>query len=299
MKTLILVLFLTLTNSYAQEKNELTLFFVPSPKGLDWSAPSTLAISALKNKLSMKPHFMGHVWVELKCEGQHELTGMTSKTFDYLNQLLIEQRGLGVFYHSFEGKLEEKKDIEAELNTFLKSGYINFTRFILNEKQCKRALTYLKEFREKNVGRYYGLANRPRYGEGAGCSAFAVSFPDVLDILDHDMKMSWSNSVNVPLKFSGPPVTDEGVGLFSVLLNAGSWAKENEKHKKLTYWSPDKMFEWVKNKVKSPAKGETVIQIEKASGLVIDKSHYPVPEGPIWLQRIDPKDSKKTVEVQE
>ena len=298
MKILLFTFFL-MARVWAGSNHQLTLYFVPSPKGLDWSSPSSLAISALKNKLSFEPHFMGHVWVELNCENQHELTGMTSKTFDYLNQLLVEQRGLGVFYHSFEGKLEEKKDIEAELKPFLQSGYINFTRFLLNDKQCSRALTYLKEFREMNVGRYYGLANRPRYGEGAGCSAFAVSFPDVLDILDHDMKMSWSNSVNIPLKYAGPPLTEEGVGLLSVVFNAGSWASEKEKHKKLTYWSPDRMHEWVKNKVNTPTAGMSVLQMENSRGIVIDKSHYPAPEGPIWLQKIDPKDSRKTVDVGE
>ncbi|MFP5387043.1 MAG: hypothetical protein ACLGHN_13265 [Bacteriovoracia bacterium] len=298
MKILLLTLLLV-TSAIAGTDQQLTLYFVPSPKGIDWSTPSNLAISALKNKISMEPRFMGHVFVELTCGNKHELTGMTSKSFDYLNQLLVEQRGLGILYHSFEGKLEDKESIQTELSGYLRTGYVNFTRFILNEKQCNRALSYLDEYRKNDVGRFYGLANRPRFGEGAGCSAFGVSFPDVLDILDHEMKEAWSQTVNIPLEYAGPPLTEEGVGLIKVILNAGSWASEKEKHKKLTFWSPDRMHEWVKNKVKNPGQGVAVLQIENTRGLIIDKSHFPVPEGPIWLQKIDPNDSKKTVEIQE
>lgn len=91
--------------------NELTLFVVPSP-GLDWSSPKNLFLSTAKSKLMMKPHFMGHLWIELKCGDKTELTGMTGDNPDFINQLVMNGRGLGVLYHSFPGKLET--DVEAE-----------------------------------------------------------------------------------------------------------------------------------------------------------------------------------------
>lgn len=286
-KILILSLFLV-SNSLWSKTQELTLYFIPSPLGMDWSSPVNLTFSAVKNITQFKPRFMGHVFVELKCGENHELTGMTSKTFDYINQLIIEGKGLGILYHSFAGTLEDKNLVQAELQTYLKSGHANFGRFLLNDQQCQRATQYLQEYRKNNVGRHYGLANRPRYGEGAGCTAFGVSFVDVLGLLDQDMKESWSQTINVPLEFSGPPVNEKSVNLLSLLMNAHAWASENDPHKKLTFWDPDKMHQWVKQKVRLKQNSYSILKMDNAEGIVFDKSHFPAPQGPIWLQHLDP-----------
>lgn len=295
MKKLLLLSLLFASEIHANTLNELTLHFIPSPVGMDWSSPSSLAKSALKNRISFKPRFIGHVFVELKCGTTHELTGMAGKKFDYLNQLLVEQKGLGILFHSFEGGLEDKEKIEPELKEFQKNGYSNFVSFKLNDNQCQRASQYLKEYREKNVGRHYGLANRPRMGEGAGCTAFGVSFVDVLNILDQDMKEAWSQTVNIPLEFAGPPLKEEGVGLFKVMFNAGSWAKENEKHQKLTFWDPDRMHSWVKLKAEKKVGEYEIVKSQNSVGVVIDKSHFPVPVEPIWMQQLNPENKKQTV----
>lgn len=293
MKKLLIPLFFTLP-AYA---GELSLFFIPSPHGIDWTTPSTLAVSAIKNRVSFRPHFMGHVWAELKCDNVHELTGMIGERPDYVNQLLIEQRGLGVLFHSFPGRLEEKSDIEKEREGYYQNGGMNFITFTINDKQCKRAHQYLTEYRKNNVGRYYGLVNRPRHGEGSGCSAFGTSFPDVLNILDQDMKESWSQTVNIPLELAGPPLQKEGVSLLKVIFNAGSWARESDKHQKLTFWDPDRMYQWVKKKVAEKKAGTEVRKIHQVEGIVFDKSHFPVPDEPIWQQQLDPKDKSKTAVI--
>ena len=286
MKKYLFSLLILLSFTGAEASQELTLYFIPSPVGMDWTSPSSLARSALMNKISFKPRFMGHVFVELKCANEHELTGMVGKNFDYLNQLLVNQRGLGILFHSFDGQLENKEDIEKELSEYYKTGHANFLKVILNENQCERALTYLKEYRKQNVGRHYGLANRPRHGEGAGCSAFGASFLDVLNLIDEDMRQSWSQTVNIPLEYAGPPLKEEGVNLLSVMLNAGSWAKENEKHQKLTFWDPDRMHQWITKKAATNSQNYTVIKNQNSVGIVIDKSHVPAPEEPIWLQKV-------------
>lgn len=294
MNRLISFIFLGLFSSTIwASKQELTLYFIPSPQGIDWSSPTNLAFSTLKNVLSFKPRFMGHVFVELKCQDQHELTGMAAQNLDYLNQLLIQEKGLGILYHGFEGRLEDKNTSQKELQEFLKNGKASFTRFELSPSQCQRAMNYLDEYRKNNVQRYYGLAHRPRYGEGAGCSAFGVSFLEVLNILDQEMKESWSESINIPLKFAGSPLTDNRISFLNLLLNAHSWAKEGESSQRLTFWSPDKMHEWVLKKVKLKQASYQVLKIENASGVLFNKSHFPAPEGPIWLQHLDPIYQKK------
>ncbi|MBA2405511.1 MAG: hypothetical protein H0V66_12115 [Bdellovibrionales bacterium] len=297
MKKLLLLLTLVSSPLMANTPQNLTLYFIPSPLGMDWSSPANIAISALKNKLTFKPHFMGHVFVELRCGDKKVVTGMVGKNFDYLNQLLVENRGLGVLYHSFDGHLENRSDVELEIEELSKeSGRMNFVRFGLNEGQCERGLTYLKEYRDKKVGRYYGLANRPRHGEGAGCSAFGASFAEVTGVMDIDLQEAWSQTINIPLEFAGPPLKPEGVNLFKLMLNGGSWATEKEPHQKLMFWSPDRMFDWVKLKVSKSQQEKhfTVTELGKTQGIFLDKSHLPAPSGPIWLQRLDPKNNKMT-----
>lgn len=293
MKKLILALCLLIQIPTLMASDELTLYVVPSPLGMDWSSPAKIAWTALKNRISFKPRFMGHVFVELKCGEEHELTGMTGKNFDYLNQLLIEGRGFGILYHGFQGGLEDKEVIEPELKEYLKTGYANFTRFLLNSPQCQRLMTYLKEYREHNVGRYYGLAHRPRFGEGAGCSAFGVSFSQVVNVLDQEMKEAWSQTVLIPLEYSGPPLTDQSVSLFKIFLNAHRWARPDEKHAALTFWDPDRMHAWVKKKVEMKQENYPILTIDGAQGVVVDKSYLLSPESPIWLQHTDPTYLKK------
>ncbi len=270
--------------------NQLTLYFIPSPKGMDWSAPSNVAWSALKNRLTFDKRFIGHVFVEYQCHEEKELVGMVGKRFDYFRQLLIENRGLGILFHSFEGQLENKSEIQEELTDHLKNGRANFVRFLLNDGQCQRISHYLKEYRQKNVGQYYGLANRPLYGEGAGCSAFAASFVEVAGLMEQDLKDAWSLSVNIPLKYAGPPLKEEGVSLVRLMFGASQWARHDEAHRTLAFWSPDRMFEWVKDRV-SKAQGEknfSVMKLENAQGISYDKSYLPAPGGPIWQQHTDP-----------
>jgi hypothetical protein len=289
----ILFFFLTLISTKLMAQNHLTLYFVPSPKGMDWSSPANLAWSAIKNKVSMKSRFMGHVFVEFQCGDKREITGMVGKNFDYLTQLIIHGRGLGILFHSFDGELERQAEIDAELADYFKTGYVNFSRFLLNDGQCKRIGEYLQVYREKNVGRYYGLANRPRYGEGSGCSAFGASFLDVAGLLDQEITDAWSHSVNIPMKYAGPPLRDESVNLLSLMWNASSWAAEKDEHKKIFFWDPDRMFKWTNERIKAKDPRYKVLAIEKTQGLLIDKSHLPAPLGPIWLQHLEMKTSEK------
>ncbi len=298
MKIFLLTFIFCSLQTLASTTNKLTLYFIPSPLGMDWSSPSTLAMSALKNRLSFKSRFMGHVFVELDCNGDKQLTGMVGKRFDYLTQLFIHERGLGVLFHSFDGGLEEKAEVEDEIKDLAQEGErINFVRYKLNQGQCLRAQTYLKEYRDRNVGRYYGLANRPLYAEGSGCSAFGASFVEVVGLADQEIKDSWSQTVNIPMEFAGPPLKQEGVNFLKLMMNASRWAKEGELHRKLTFWSPDRMFQWVQNKVRETKSSTqfTTVDIDKAKGIEIDKSYLPAPEGPIWQQHLDPyliKDQK-------
>jgi len=270
---------------------DLTLYFIPSPHGMDWSSPGSLAKSAALNKFSFKSRFIGHVWAEVRCGEEHVLTGMVGKRFDYFNQLLIEGKGLGILFHSFDGKLEDSKEIEAEMPELIEAGRINYARFKLNEKNCQRLVTYASEYKKNNIERHYGLSNRPRFGEGAGCTAFGASFLDVAGILDTEILEEWSKTVNVPLELSGPPVRDESVSLLKVILSAKSWARPTDEHKKIFFFDPDSMYAWAQRRIESPESlGDYKVEsIGKMKGIIFDRSNRPAPESPIWLQHQDPQ----------
>lgn len=285
MKKLLSIILFFSFNLKAATNHHLTLYFIPSPIGIDWSTPANLAWSALKNKISLQSRFMGHVFIEVQCDSQRDMAGMTSSKFDYIKQVVFEGRGLGVLYHSFEGKIEDPKDIEKEIQELAEDGKrLNFAKFLLNPGQCQRALTYMKEYREKNLGKYYGLVNRPLYGEGSGCSAYGASFLEVTGLLDDEIKKAWSNSVRIPVEFAGPPLRNEKVNILSLMFNAGRWALEKEPHHLLSFWSPDQMYQWVVQKVEKSQQDKTymVDSIQMAKGVVYDKSHLESPVGPIW-----------------
>lgn len=275
------LLALLLTTSLRAE-NTLTLYILPSPKGMDWSSPFSLASSAASNLMTGDKRFIGHVLVGLECPGRSELTGMTADKFDYVNQLLWQNRGFGVFWHSFPGRLETKDELTPELNEMVSTGRGSFVRFLLSEGQCARLGKYLTEYRENNVGRHYGLAHRPLHAEGAGCSAFAVSFVEAAGLLDTTMREGWQNFANIPPQLLGPPVREESVSFFKILLSGSSWAKENSPHTKIIFWDPDRMNRWVQEQLKAPLMGAKPHVLGKLQGLLIDKSSWPVPEHPIW-----------------
>lgn len=274
-------LLLLCSGSVVFSADQLTLYILPSPMGIDWKSPKDLILSSIKNRIQGSDRFLGHVFVELQCGEKRELTAMNSKKFDYLRQLLWENRGPGILFHSFEGRLENKSEIEGELDARLKAGEINFTRFLLNAGHCARLTQYLKEYRGHNVDRYYGLANRPLYGEGASSAAFGVSFLEVAEIMDEEMKDHWGNIVSVPL--------DSEVSIVKILISGDAWAPENAPHRKLFFWDPDRMYQWVRQMLTKPLPQRMKsIDIEKTHGIVMDMTTRPAPERPIWLQHTDP-----------
>ena len=270
-------------------QHELTLTFIPSPHGIDWSTPKSLAKSAVINKISLKPRFIGHVFVELKGEIDsklhHIVTGMSSKKMDTVYQVLIKQKGFGVLFHSFAGKMEKKEDLEIELARYYQEGRVSYVKYQLNPLNFKRLVQYVEEFQKNKGDLYYGGPNRPRHLEGSGCSAFGMSFLEIAGILTQDMVKSWSQSIRIPLKFAGAPLTDKKISLLSIIQNAHAWAEENEPHQPFFIWDPDLMHKWVLEKIKnhSDGAGYHLHQKIKSQGVVFDYTHLPPLNEPLFF----------------
>jgi hypothetical protein len=272
-------------------ENFLTLFFIPSPYPIDWSNPQNLLKSQIQNQFSGKERKLGHVNVHLSCQNESdELTGMSSSNLNSKTQLIFHGAGMGILWHSFAGKVEDKTDLMQELPQYIDEKRLSFLKIKISQSNCQKLKKYLKEYRENNVGRNYGLYNRPRYGEGAGCSAFGASFLDIAQILGDESKI-WMSEILVPEKLLGPPIRDRYVGLWEVYA-AQKWADPSEPHEKIVFWEPDKMHQWLIQTRAAIAQSPTgakfqIKDIAGAPGLFIDLSFVEAQDSPIWIQARD------------
>lgn len=267
--------------------NEMTLYFMPSPYGLNWETPASITRTTIRNEITFKDRHIGHVAIELKCEdGTHLITGMTGDVSVAKGLLLREGLGLGLLFYNFNGNIENTEKLKPEIENKSKEGRMSFLQFKIKNSTCKRLVQYVKEFTEKGYQANYALPHRPRYGEGAGCSAFGASFLELAGIMEEEFKNAWSRNLRVPEKYIGKPISDKTVPITSLLMPLSNtrWAQEDEPHKKIFFWSPDDMHEWVLKKAKNESanKDYTITKRENAWGVVYDRTNVETPTTPIF-----------------
>ncbi|MBI2604828.1 MAG: hypothetical protein HYW49_01985 [Deltaproteobacteria bacterium] len=297
---------------------ELTLYFYPSPYGIDWSSPRGLARSAVLNQFSRDGRSIGHVHIELKApDGSgtsplHLVTGMIQRSHTEERALLFSEKvGLGILFHDFQGAIEQTESAAAEIKRHCRKGTISFLKFLIGARTHARALSYLREFIERGDCAHYGLPNRPLHGEGGGCTAFSTSFLEITGLMEEEFLRDWTQRIRVPRSLLGGTYADPeffgehsprtpkeknlaraaGVSLARLLLPFGTsrWAGENEAHREVFFWDPDRMHGWVQRvwheESTSPTGRFRLETREKARGLVADRRGLHAPEGPLWKNR--------------
>jgi hypothetical protein len=273
-----------------QHSHELVLFFYPSP-GLNWMNPKALTFTTAKNKLFGRSRGIGHVSVMIRTPSEFELTGMTQlEENEGRREVLFNGYGLGILLHNFKGALEESRDLIPELLKRSRSeGQLSFLRVAANEAITSRLLTYLSEYRKNGYDRFYGMRNRPLYGEGGGCSAFGASFLEAAGVLREEFRREWTRTFNIPHELIGGPITGKKVSVLDMLRRADRWAQESEPHEKGFFWDPDLMHAWlVRNHSKESQFPTGVFHTEKwnsAVGLRLDAKSAVPPSGRIFLHR--------------
>lgn len=273
-------------------ENNLTVFFIPTPFGINWNSPRKLFNSIALNYFSLSPHFMGHVAVHLSCtdlsQQQHELTtGMTHKEFPAVKNIFVEKSGLGVMFAKYPGKMDGPKVKQTIIQLLKNPGTnpgISFLRFKISAAACTRIVTYMKEYKENNLERYYSLYSRPLYGEGAGCSAFGASFLQVAGLMTQELEAAWTINLQLPKKLIGRPFIEQDVAFWKVITDGQTWGSNDDTSEDFTFWEPDRMHQWASKIIRAKALNSSyqVIQIYKAQGLYLDASLRPVPFDPIW-----------------
>lgn len=270
----------------------LTLYFIPSPYGISWDTPAQVARTTIRNQLTFKDRKIGHVSIEIKCHATEStkainfFTGMTGDISPSKRLIIKDGIGLGMLFYNYEGRLENSDQLKEEMIEKSKSGRMNFLTFKINSENCRRLAQYVEEFKTKGFDRYYGLPNRPRHGEGSGCTAFGMSFLEIAGLMEEDFKKSWSHYLRVPEEYIGTPIGKNPVNIVSLALPLRNtrWANANEPHREIFFWDPDKMFEWVNDKFhnKSQHKEFEFTELNNAKGIILDRTKVNAPKEPLF-----------------
>lgn len=268
--TLLLLIFSLHTHA---KQSYVRVYNFKSPYGVDWSAPRSLVLSALKNKLGLSlgltknKRIIGHNAVEISCfppNGNEikKLAGMASQdsTGEALKLLFSQNSGLGVLFHRFKGRLETEDELKGEIKQGLKTGDVNSMTYQTTYKKCQKLLLHFDKWVEKKAYLNYGLNEAPLKYTGAGCSAFAMTFLKDFEIAPKSDYVNWQKTVRINPSLIGPhnrvsytssnqnyhPVKKgEGLGILEILLQS-QWASSyNKDAVELTFWSPDQAYEWV------------------------------------------------------
>ena len=274
--------------------DQLVIYNIPSPGGMDWSTPHTLLKSVIRNHNSGQTHELGHVYAGVYCSDQgmigpaNVLTGMTSASDNSEDLLRNQGYGLGILFHNFEGRLNTVEEANFDIQSGIATGRLSYLAFDISRSTCERLVAYETEYRARGYDRNYGLPNRPLYGEGAGCSAFGVSFLEIAGIEPSLFAGLWSRNLLAPYHLVGGPMTGNFVPISRIYLNpAVHWSAPTSPHYPIFFWEPDLMHAYVirvaRGEYTVPFPGE-IQTWGKAWGVRMNATNVPTPEGNFFKQ---------------
>ena len=288
-------------------QNELTIYVIPSTVKYDWSSPHTLYKSYLKNCIrnlfKKESYLLGHAFIELRSPlfPQGIFTGIRSASRKEQKDLVLKQHyGLSILGADTEGKFETDIDLEQKVNKFSRKGQLAFMTFYISDEAAERMIRFFKSYKadtDSNEchGVRYGGAFWPRYkGEGAGCSAFAVSFLDLAGILEDEFD-EWLVEINIPMELIGGPYNHYNEVRLSDIKKHESWCVDNDTsdYEHFEIYDPTLMYEWIQGvwykQNLQDVLTVTPVQLNHAKGIRIDGRNLPVPEDEsIFMEREKP-----------
>lgn len=292
------------TESSAQ--NLITIYVIPSKVPYDWSSPHSLYKSYFKNykrSLFKKDNYLlGHAFIELSTPLSDSLifTGMRAASREEQKKMVLEEKyGLSILGADVPGKLEISIDLEKKVEWFSKRGELAFMTFLISDQAAERMVEFFRQFKAGpgngfKPEEHYSGAYWPRYyGEGAGCSAFALSFLQLGGLM-RDEFSEWIVQINIPMALIGGPYNPGNKVTMKDIRRTTQWAVGDESQKDsyepFEIYDPTLIFEWILSSwAQKQVKDLTVIrpvEINRARGILIDAREEPVPEGEgIFMER--------------
>jgi hypothetical protein len=206
--------------SGGQASNVLTIFVIPSRVEYDWQSPRTLYKSFYKNYTRSifreEPYLLGHAFIDLITPNPDGriFTGMKAASRDEQKVLVMEKDyGLSILGADLSGQLETSIDLENRIKEYSRHGRLAFMTILINDEAAHRMVEFFNLFISEGDSlqgpdHHYGGAYWPRYyGEGAGCSAFVMSFLDLGGLLE-DEYPHWRVEINIPGDLIGGPYNE-------------------------------------------------------------------------------------------
>jgi hypothetical protein len=305
-----------------------TLYLMPSPELLDWSSPQSLLQSTVRNTLwfgdhcaAGKKHAIGHVNIEIydqRLAPQVVRVGATGATAGDSAASVFGQHGLAALHLVYEGHLElevegatqQMAQVLCQTNRSMdlqpriaeqvleraRKGHLSAVTFLIPDQTAARLIEYACAYATNRVpclgeagyGLMYGLSNRPLYGEGAGCSAFAASFIELAGLLNADRSNRWSHLKFVPLRFTGEPCVNQQVSYSDLKRHANAWGTPGDGTSTMLHiWDPDLMHLWTESTWSSargrPAQPDVMCtNLYRSKWLVVNSVDAPTPTNAIW-----------------
>lgn len=259
-------------------ENQLIIYSVNPPMPINWKSPKSAFRSLARNsfisegytvqethfdgevmtrKQKIKTHFIGHMFLKLNCVGYPAvLTGMTSPGYEEVKGLMLQGKSFSQIISTTKGHFNSAEELQEEIDIRSeKVGNLHYMGINLKPGSCEELLKYLTEFRSCGLNqRYGGLDAQPNKGEGAGCSAFVMSFLQRLNILPMMDNMSsdqfgseFVRTINIPKTMLKTEESKPKVGAWGLLRgNKIPWAKEGM-GRKTVFFDPELFSGWIKN----------------------------------------------------
>lgn len=251
-KLLILPLLIT---SFELQAAEVTLYAINSPKRLDWSTPRSLLTSTVKNYIRLgngtgSRHKIGHAYLGFKCDGQEEvISGMTSGPgFGAKQSLFQEKVGLSVIITDNPGAFQGHDESSKDISDFMDSWRINALKVKISNEKCLKLQEWYLEYSGQEKFIYGGVDKRPLRGEGAGCTAYAMSYFEYADIDFAFFNTKFLRTIFLPRELVGGEAGDKReVALKTILKNRTNLSLENSESLRVDLYDPNDMFYWIQD----------------------------------------------------
>lgn len=279
LKYIWLLLTVCLSGCIIISAQSITLYSFPPPHPIKWRNPHSLLLSTVRNYLSGKNKEyprrpIGHLLVELKKGSSSIITGMAPDHPSEFKELIFKEKaGLSILFDVVDGHLERTERVKTELNLRTENSKAAFITYHISDSAYEYLRCYIDSFKARGYDNLYNGENEPRMGKGAGCSAFGVSFLELINALQPEYKENWAVQVDIPERLLGETIENKKVSVWKMLFSF-SWAKKKEPSRSLMLYDPYLIYKWIKKKWKKENHNSNGIykakKINKAKGLEIE-----------------------------
>ena len=224
-----------------------SLYVYPPAHPYRWRHPHSLLVSTIRNYYfspRQKPvRLIGHMVIELKNDSSTTLTAIESDDIAVLSKAIKKEKiGLGVFFKPVPGHLEKNGVLQAELDNRILESKAAFITFKISDSAYQYLMLYVDSFKLRGYDKLYNGLNSPRTGEGSGCTAYGISFLELINALDPEYTKHWAVKAQVPEKLIGDG--KKKVSIWRIFFSF-HWARKNEPSRYLQLYEPYLVYQWI------------------------------------------------------